>query len=221
MAEADLYPIVEKWARRHFDFWETGVNTGLRMGRIDVVGVRDVGGDLSGRAEVVSIEVKAGKEVFATSAGQAHGYSVMADRCYLADLRDGPRPFSQDEVLIAGRLGIGLIAISSKNRCKEVLTAPPNEPLEELRLQVLERLGLAHCALCATVFHRSVDSPSDFKGVVRVQAPGALSRAVEQRRGLMWWLESEAEKRDRRGRNQIYWRRYLCPDCTLAFAGPD
>lgn len=75
------------------------------------------------------MEVEAGTQVFATAAGKAHGYSVMADRCYLADLRDGSQPFTDVELLIAGRLGVGLAAIRSKGRVDEIVTAPPNEPM--------------------------------------------------------------------------------------------
>src|SRR3990172_3808907 len=56
-AEKKLYPIVERWFRRHFRCFRTGINKGLAHGRIDVVGVRDTGGDLSGEIETIAVEV--------------------------------------------------------------------------------------------------------------------------------------------------------------------
>jgi hypothetical protein len=214
--ESDLYLPVQSWMRRHFSCWETRINTGPKVGRIDVVGIRDVGGDLSARSEVIAIEVKAGRQPFATSAGQALGYSVMADRCYLADYRPGRNSFSEDEKLIAARLGVGLIAIRDGGRMTEVSTAPPHEPIEELRLQVIEKLGLSVCSVCGTVFRRSEASgPTDNRLVARATSrPGALRRAVAEEKGFVWWLHDSAGERDRSGRDGTAWRRYLCSDCA-------
>lgn len=213
VSEAELYPVVERWVKRHFGCWQTGTNTGPRVGRIDVAGVRDIGGDLSGRSEVIAVEVKAGRQVFATSAGQAHGYSVMADRCYLADLRSGATPFSEDEILIASRLRVGLAAIRGSGRIDEVLTAPVNEPIEELRLQVVEKLGLALCALCGILFRRGT-SAYDWSGVIKSGQRSRLSTAAAKSKGYMWWLHTAAAERDRKKRDLVYWRRYLCSDCA-------
>jgi hypothetical protein len=49
VAEFDLYPKVEAWLKHRQRCFATGINTGLKASRIDVVGLRDVGGDLSGR----------------------------------------------------------------------------------------------------------------------------------------------------------------------------
>jgi hypothetical protein len=217
VSESDLYEPVQKWVRRHFRCWQTGINTGPNIGRIDVVGVRDVGGDLSGKSEVIAVEVKQGKPVFATAAGQAHGYSVMADRCYLAVPTADRGEFTSAELQIAGHLGIGLLAIR-RTRIEVVLTAPPCDPIEELRLQVIEKLGLAHCSLCGTLFRRAADSPHDFKGVVRQGERTSLETAVKKQRGFMWWLWEAAEERDLKARDGVFWRRYLCGDCTYVLA---
>lgn len=214
--ESEHYPAVERWLKRAHKCWETRINTGLRLGRIDVVGIRDIGGDLSGRSEVISVEVKGGNQPFATSAGQAHGYSVMADRCYLADVRSGSEPFDATEMLIADRLGIGLIALSSSGKIRTVLTAPPCRPVEELRLQVVEKLGLSLCSLCGVVFRRSKDTKAnDFGRVSRTGSkPGALRKAVQSDRGLVWWLEESASERQQKQSDLTYWRRYACADCV-------
>lgn len=88
--EKSLYPLVERWLKRHYRCFATGINTGLRYSRIDVVGVRDVGGDLSGEVESIVVEVKRGTEPFATASGQALGYRVYVNRIYLADYRLSP-----------------------------------------------------------------------------------------------------------------------------------
>ena len=46
--EQKLYPIVEKWMKREFCCFKTAKNTGLQDSRIDVVGVTDKGGEMSG-----------------------------------------------------------------------------------------------------------------------------------------------------------------------------
>jgi hypothetical protein len=68
--ERALYPTVARWLCRHFACFRTATNKGLRHSRIDVVGVRDTGGDLSGEVEVIAIEVKRGSFPFANAAGQ-------------------------------------------------------------------------------------------------------------------------------------------------------
>jgi hypothetical protein len=56
--ESKLYPIVERWLRKHHHCFKTATNKGIKYSRIDVIGVRDVGGDLSGEIETISVEVK-------------------------------------------------------------------------------------------------------------------------------------------------------------------
>ena len=103
--EVAYYPQVERWAKKHFGFFKTAINRGLRYGRIDVLGVRDVGGDLSGEIESIAIEVKRGRTPFAVACGQTLGYRVYTNRVYLADIRS--TCFTADETHIASNLGIG------------------------------------------------------------------------------------------------------------------
>src|SRR5271156_4747245 len=116
--EKKLYPIVDEWMVRHFKCFKSMRNSGLRYSRCDVVGIRDVGGELSGEVETICIEVKKGAEPFATASGQAFGYRVYGNRVYLADRR--MTTFTDDELAIASTLGIGLIQIRDK-KCTEVL----------------------------------------------------------------------------------------------------
>jgi len=214
--EAALYPAVKKWALTKLDCWEVALDTGPSLGRIDVVGIRDFGGgDLASRSEVIAVEVKRSGQPFAKSAGQAHGYSVMADRCYLAQ---EAATFSGQEQVVASRLGIGLLAITASGRVSEVLGAPVQEPLAELRLKLLEKLSCAVCSICSTVF-RVGTKVGGYQHVGRkTEMPGGLKSAAEQKLGLMWWLHETANERDTSGRNLNYWRRYLCADCTRALA---
>ncbi len=54
--------------------------------------------------------------------------------------------FSDEEEVVASRLGIGLLAIRPSGRIREVLGAPAQEPLAGLRGRLLEKL-LCGCAL--------------------------------------------------------------------------
>jgi len=206
-----------RWAARELLAWEVACDTGPSIGRIDIVAIRDFGGgDLASRSEVVAIEVKRKGQPFVKSAGQAHGYSVMADRCYLAQQCAG---FSAQDQVVASRLGIGLLAIDAGSRVRQVSTAPLQEPLPELRLKLLEKLRCGACALCSTIFRLGQGS-SRYKNVRRAEHSGMLARAADDVKGLMWWLSTTAGERDRSAVTSIYWRRYLCPDCVQALA-PD
>jgi hypothetical protein len=176
-----------------------------------------VGGDLSGRTEVVAIEVKRGRTPFGNALGQAHGYSAYADRCYLADTRSG---FSDEEIRIASHLGVGLISITKDTRehlkMREVLTAPLSPPLDELRLQVVEKLGHSECTICGSLFKRSdaTGAESFSQNVSRSgRRNGALKRAVQNGQGFLYWLE-ESDARSGSVRRLIHHRRYVCPDCV-------
>lgn len=219
MAEADLYEPTQRFLRERVQCWESRIKVGVaNVGEIDVLGVRYLGGDLSGHSELIAVEVKESLARFAVSVGQAHGYSIVADRCYLAVLCDG---FTPVQVMIAGRLGVGLIRTwqtpTGQTRFEEVLTAPSGSPIEELRLQAVEKLGLGECALCRTLFQRSLHDSRDYKNVTSANGPGALARAAEHEQGLMWWLADQAQAVGRaRDDGATKVRRYMCPECTWA-----
>jgi hypothetical protein len=211
--EVDLYPIVQKWMVRQWDCFASKFNVGSRFGRIDVAGVRDIGGDLSGQTEVIAIEVKAGGSVFTTSAGQAFGYSVYANRVYLADYRPTGTDFSPEEIAIAGRLGIGLLLIRPNHRINVVQTSPLHEPMERLRRTVIAAMDHAVCSICESVFPiKDEDGRALVKrGDYNSRKP--LQRAIEAEMGYVWWL-SDVGERDGTTRGGTYPRRYLCRDCA-------
>lgn len=105
--ESSLYPIVERWMKRHFLCFKTGVDTGLKHSRVGVVGVRDIGGDLSGDVETIAVEVKKTGSPFATTSGQTLGYNVYANRVYFAESR--PQACAGSLVLLPSK-SLGLFA---------------------------------------------------------------------------------------------------------------
>lgn len=213
MPEYKLYPIVEKWMVRHFKCFASRSNCGLKYSRCDVVGVRDVGGDLSGEVETVCIEVKKGTEPFATASGQALGYRVYGNRVYLADRR--MEPFTQDEIAIASALGIGLIQIRDR-KCVEVLSSPLFHPLTRLNLKLLLRMGIAHCQFCGSYFETGdvKSGRSRFSNLVREN----FKKSVREKKGIMFWNWEVHQRKARlhlsdRDTNKTYERRFICPDC--------
>lgn len=209
--ERDLYPQIERWLKRQYQCFATAVNKGLRHSRPDLIGVRDIGGDLSGEVESIIIEVKRGTQPFATASGQALAYKVYANRVYLADFR--PKSFTPEESHIASHLGIGLIQIKG-TRCLEVLSSPHYDPITRLNLALLERLALGNCQLCGSVFR--IGKPDHrFSNVTREN----LERAFSEEKGLMFWNREVAERKERlrirtTGDDRTWERRFLCPDCV-------
>jgi hypothetical protein len=212
--EKEYYQPVERWLKRHFSCFKTAINKGLRLGRIDVIGLRDVGGALSGDIEVIAIEVKRDKTPFANACGQTFGYSVYANRVYLADQR--PKSFTQDEVFIASHLGIGLIQIKG-TKCTEVLSSPFYDPIARFQLGLLEALRFGRCQLCNSVFQIGApESNSNWSNLSREN----VHKAIESGRGIMFWNEEVAERKKRlgiqykEGDTTIHERRFICPDCV-------
>jgi hypothetical protein len=209
-SEKSLYPIVERWVKRHFLCFKTAINTGLRHSHADVVGVRDIGGDLSGDVETIIVEVKGGSEPFATASGQTLGYNVYSNRVYLADVR--AKIFTQDELQIASHLGIGLIQIRD-GKCSEVLSSPFYNPIRRLNLLLLDQLGLGRCQLCGCFFETG-GSKREYSNMVRED----VAKAIEKEKGLIFWNYAVAERkhklRIRTAPDTSYERRFICPECV-------
>jgi hypothetical protein len=215
--ESNLYPIVEKWAAKHFGFFKTGINVGLSYSRVDVLGVRDIGGNLSGEVETIAIEVKRGTQPFATASGQALGYEVYANRVYLADVRE--TEFRPSEIEIASHLGIGLIRIHG-SKCREVLSSPYHHPISRMSLELVERMGLGRCQMCGTTFEIGTKANRWLK-VSRKSLPCAL----EKGKGFVFWnFELARRKRTVSDRPTNHgtstFRRYICPDCVSSVFCP-
>lgn len=219
--ERELYPLVTRWLTHAYGcFSAPATDFGTTHGRIDVAGLRDLHGNLAGDTELVAVEVKRGRTPVLNAAGQARAYGVFADRIYLADMRR--ETFSTEEITIASSLGIGLLTVHPERRPRvaEVLTSPKQTPLENLKLQIVEKMGYGRCSICRTLFETSDDTGSlslltrsTYRGSNALPPRRAVARALEQERGLVWWLY-EVEDRTQ-GRDVPHVRRYACHDCLV------
>jgi len=209
--EPFLYPIVEKWVKRHFRCFKTAVNKGLSYSRPDVIGIRDTGGNLSGEVQTIIVEVKKRSEPFASTSGQTFGYNVYANRIYLAELRD--KPFSTDEMDIASHLGIGLVQIRNR-KCDEILSSPSYAPIQRLNLRLLESLGLGRCRLCESFFETG-NTKDPWASLIGED----VWKALKEGKGLMFWRQEIAARKRKLGltktpKNYSRERRFLCAECV-------
>jgi hypothetical protein len=213
--EKKLYPLVGKWLKKRQLCFKTAQNTGLIYSRADVIGVRDIGGTLTGEVETIVVEVKRGTEPFATAAGQALGYTIYANKVYLADKRE--TPFTQDELYIASHLGIGLIQIT-ENKCIEVLSSPYHKPITKYNTLLLEKLALGKCQFCESFFEIG-------KGVNSwMYMSRKVNNAVKKWKGLIFWNWEVAKRKQELGiikkEDTTSERRYICPDCVQYIVAP-
>lgn len=229
MAEKDYYPAVERWLRTTHGCFHTEQTRGLGServkGNIDVVGVRHVGGDLRGDVELIGCEVK-DDEPFLKSAGQARAYGVMVHRCYLISVDE----FNGQQRRVAEHLQIGLALLSGdqRTRCSEIQSAPLVQPIPALADELLEKMGLARCAICQSVFrtrhpeHRS--GITDAANMVRDGGRHGIGHALDTEKGFIYWLDHVQEQRRdertlaRRGDDTYYDRRYVCASCIQGLA---
>ena len=216
--ESDEYPTVEKWIKRHFLCFKTGVDTGSGYGRIDVVGVRDIGGDLTGDVETMAVEVKKPGSPFATTSGQTLGYRIYANRVYLAESRK--KPFTPEEIDIASHLGIGLIQIR-QGKCSEIRSSPFYSPMVRLNLLLLDQLGLGRCQLCGCFFETG-GRKRNYREVTA--GDNNVQRAIEKGKGLIFWnYDTRAETKHKLGvkltPGTTYERRFICPECVQNLLG--
>ena len=215
--EVEYYSRVDKWAKKHFGFFKTAINRGLRYGRIDVLGVRDVGGDLSGEIESIAIEVKRGRTPFAVACGQTLGYRVYTNRVYLADVRS--TGFSPDEIHIASNLGIGLIHIQG-NSCSERLSSPFYTPITKLNLALMESIRLGKCCFCGSFF--DIGDETKTKDTHSHLTRENLKRSVSDEKGLLFWHREGSYRKnkfnEKRARSDyVYDRRFVCKECVQLF----
>lgn len=215
LKESDYYSTVRSWLIKKHLCFKAEPTKGLKYSIIDVIGVKDVGGDLSGEVETIAVEVKKGTGPFAKASGQALANKVYANRIYLADVRDNQ--FTTDEIYIASHLGIGLIQIQDED-CKEVLSSPYYKPIEKLNLLLLGRLALGKCQLCGSFFETGDIERNRFNKLSREN----FKKALKDEKGLMFWNRAVAERKNKLGVRETkdgatYERRYICPDCIDNF----
>lgn len=146
MRERDLCTSVQKFLKKKFHCELTERDKGTNYRRIDVIGLKQIRGDLSHDFELIGVEVKQANDAFLKSAGQSKGYSVYMNRCYLAK----ESVFKEGEIEIADILGIGLIEISDK--VQEVFSSPRHTPSRIWQRKILFNVGQAVCEICGTIF---------------------------------------------------------------------
>ncbi len=212
--ESSLYPRLARWLKSRFGCFKVETNVGKSLGRIDIAGLRDAGGDLSGLVEMIGIEVKNGSQPFLKTCGQARGYAVYAHRVYVADYRsDG---FSLDEQDVASALGVGLIQIRQQG-CTEVLSSPRYQPLDGHYLPLVERMGYGFCVFCQCCFATGNTGRRGFNQTRLTRK--SILKALENDRGMMFWNHEAGERKLGARSGGTHERRYLCPDCVCAIAG--
>ena len=159
MPEEDLYPKVVEFLEKEKRCLASRKKLGHSyVGEADVFGIKDIGGKFNASIIGYAIEVKETTGSFGKHIGQALGYSLFSHRCYLAV----HKKFKEEHIEMANRLGVGLIEIK-EDKCEEILTAQHHEPIEDLFLQVVYRLGYVKCKMCGEFFKkvkRSCKSPS-------------------------------------------------------------
>jgi len=204
-----LYPYIEDFLKGEaFGCFKTAKRVGTSfVGIADVVGVRDVGGDVRGDIEVIAVEVKRSVRKFGKILGQALGYSLFAHRCYLAVRFQRENHFSFEQKELALRLGVGLIEIKEGNsgwKCFQVLSSPNYEPHPH-QLETLLRRGLdiVRCSFCGIFADREGEKTSSSWDVAR----------DKKRIYLMWRRPKRKLLFSRRKKGD--WRRlYICKDCV-------
>jgi hypothetical protein len=146
-----LYDLVkENFLKRKQECFVTRINTGIKyVGRVDAIGIRDIGGISCGDIEIIAVEVKPKKRNIINQLGQALGYSLIAHKCYLAVNFKHRESFTQEDKFLASRLGVGLLEIRGKG-IKEALSAPKHEPVENLVRELLWNLNVVKCNICGT-----------------------------------------------------------------------
>jgi hypothetical protein len=144
--ESELYPSVEAFVHNtlncDFTFREAGKD---RVGWVDIFGVRYMNVEKT-EIEAIGVEVKGKTRSLSANFGQAKGYSVFCDKVYFASLN-----VNKEDIKIASFLGIGLVKIEGQHPnfvCSEILEAPTNKPIIEIRDYALEHKGVFQCESC-------------------------------------------------------------------------
>lgn len=206
MRESRLYKPVADFIRTKFDCFEVFETRGTIYGKIDVVGLRYSMGRRGGSAEVIAVEIKRGIPGLLKALGQAVGYSVMADRCYLA-VYDYRGKIGQLERELAAQLNLGLISIGPAMKPEVLVSSPQHTPLRSHRLQLLRSLGFIECVLCKSFWPATNMTLQGERGSIR--------KALQVGKGFRYSLPALTKQRRA---DSPDWR-YLCGDCVVAFAG--
>jgi hypothetical protein len=211
MKEEDLYKPVADFIEREFNCFYLDMKKGIELGTVDVVGLRYVMGDYGGSTEVIAVEVKPEEMTFLKCAGQAHAYSVMADRCYLAIQKRYGRTLTQNQRDVAAQLQIGLIEIGKGKRCRVVVSSPEQRPIRAHKLELIGKCGFVECVICGSLF--------EDKAMRSMRERSNITHAIRDEKGFRYWLMDLYERRGLDDRKYVYDRRHICRDCVQIFSG--
>ena len=223
LKEKDLYPSMERWVESKFGCFETASNTGTEYGRVDVLGLRQTPGDHSADTDLICVEVKRGTQPFLNALGQAVGYSIYGNYCYLADYRPKD-PYSDIERGIAEQLGVGLIRIQDISNIELISTARRCAPIENFKLKIADQMGFVRCTICATFFPRSRNNKGKYDWDLLQKDTNKIEKmitSVNDGKGLVFWPK-DASKNDkshnlRHSDDLNYNRRFMCNTCSNLF----
>lgn len=218
--EDELYPVVATFLEDAFGCGSTKINTGTKYGHIDVLGLRERRSDFSSQTELLAIEVKRGGTRFLNFIGQAVSYSLYAHRVYLAWEKEKGGGFSQEEISIASKFGVGLLSISSKGKISLVSSSAEFAPERHHLLQAVNKLDHFECTLCRSFYPKESSVQINPRGAINIEEEkyaGNLLKAVTSRRPALYYLFQLAEAR---GDKRVYTHdtRYICKDCCSIFA---
>jgi ribosomal protein L28 len=207
MKESSFYPYVEEFLKSEaFACFKTAQRVGTSfIGIADVVGVRDIGGDVRGDVEVIAVEVKMSPSNFGKILGQALGYSLFGHKCYLAIPFSDIEAFSLEQKELATRLGVGLMEIRKSHgvwHCSEALSSANHTPHGHQMETLLRRgLGLVRCSICGIFVDHSNVSES-------------WGEALKKNKTYRVWRKPDRKLLFSRRKKGDWRRLYICADCV-------
>lgn len=154
VAESDYYSFIADFIKKKYHCLSVGINRGyLSLGLVDVIGAYDVGGPFMSDLELIFVEVKTSTSSFGKSIGQALGYSIYGDRCYLGVPFEDDETFTDEQVFMAAHLGVGLIRVQIDDSKRPVGISAPlvskrHIPLPGHKMYLLQSIGIAQCHAC-------------------------------------------------------------------------
>jgi len=154
--EADYYGVIEQYIQKKFNCISTSTNKGyVPLGLVDVIGAYTTSSEFYNDLEIIVVEVKKTAASFGKSIGQALGYSIYGERCYLAITFEGNESYNDDQMYIANHLGVGLIRVpmdkhkrTIEREIEIILTSKKHVPIEAQKRYMLNTIGISRCNMC-------------------------------------------------------------------------
>lgn len=156
LAEEKYYPSVEAYIKKKFNCVKTGTTKGsTSLGYVDVIGAYETSSQYYTDIEVIVVEVKTTTKSFGKSLGQALGYSIYGERCYLAVVFNEDETFSDEQQYMANHLGVGLIRVlvdsygkPKISKVEMVLNSKKHDSILGQKLYLLHSIGITKCYHC-------------------------------------------------------------------------